>query len=50
MMKETLCLGPPTVISRLDSTGEMLPQTRPSLAKLVMDTEGHGGAVEMSRL
>ena len=50
MMNETLCLGPPTIISRLGSTGEMLPQTWPSLAKLVMDTEGHVGAVELSRL
>lgn len=50
MMNETLCLGPPTIISRLGLTGEILPQTRPSLGKLVMDTEGCGGAVEMSRL
>ena len=50
MMNETLCLGPPTIISRLGLTGEMLPQTRPSLGKLVMDTEGCGGAGEMSRL
>lgn len=34
----------------LGLAGEMLPQTRPSLGKLVMGTEGCGGAVEMSRL